>query len=1341
MNSRLVVVFSCFALILGIGGAAASELPILTITNQATNLIISWPTLPRWVLEESSSLQPETPWSPVSPDFYQTDSNSGMLSAPILAGSRFFRLRKTGLSVSGLKGYWSLDEGTGANSEDGTEFSTALLFTNASWGTGRLGPGALRFNGSAAGPDASRAWVSNDNYRVLPPAENPFSLSLWLNPEALPLGLSGVAGNNVTGTNGWQLTLNNAGPGTNFFVFSSAGLPNSLSITGRFLLLPGQWHQLTVTHDGDEGSIYLDSALLARGVGSLQTHDGVINFGGGVGGLNSFLGRIDDLRLYTNCLSHEQIALTGDWRFDESSAQVCADSSIQGRIASITNAAARVEGRNGTGIDLSKSSLRISNDDYAVLPPNGGSFSLSFWLKPNSLDSGEYGLLKLGEGPIGGWELAVANEGPDQTSLSMLATNAGGTLDLTVKVPFTVGNWTKIDITFNGGIATLFANGKQLRAESGAIRGTKAPLLIGAVPGLPSFDGVIDDLKIYSRERGPSEIGPLAATMWETVIWNSSTNMQLQGSGPPGRTLTYSIVPIITPTNGTVTLAPGSSEFSYAAGSRKGPDAFTYTVSDGEFTSDPAIVTMSVVEPHYLSPTGGWLAPLDGSSPLQAWLAGPADAMDAILKTNSYYDCFFYAPGEYQTRGWKYLERQTAHTGCKHVGSGAEGNEHTILKLVDIWEAWGEEVVFGTLDGVSQCDNFEVRQMIVDCNATNIPKYYKGEPVWIRVPISGTGQIDKVSLRWDASSIYGNTLWHLGRAREFDICMLKHANGLITTNCISVLSTGQVDTISVGANVDEIIVKLKQRANGIDFYALAEIQVSGSFVSLPTATQSNGMESRSGQQYPITSVADGNPGTAWASGPETEVQLTFPFANGSMISGLNLHWNCQNVPSVGRFGPASGYSIRAREESTGLFIDVPFVSHGRASNGLERITFGNAFSTNVITTDSLMLLLSSREGSIDFYSLKEATAWNGPNPVSMRLPSAMNALPYGDYHILRAFDANPVSQWASGLQGSVGAAMVSGNNLKFTDLKIVGFGTTAWRECFAMFLSPLGPATHHLGNVLVERCVFTAPAPVNKDGVTALSLLAVKPRTLTNAVVRQCLFSGLQNHFTYSQAMQASHVEESLVEDCQRAVYFEPETGYGDDVGPVCIRSNRFENVSSGVFLYMHPASRFESIALIGNEIVLKGSGGWGLASCDVCDPGQNGTIDRITVLDNVIRYPGWVQQPNASDGGLLYSDIRHAVFGNNLLALGSPNLLRVRQYPAGFIPGQQATEDCDHPGPFSPTAPTYPPSVDDLQPGYKRAWFNNQALSGATLGVRHQYFGTERPAAQQQWPAPFFNP
>jgi hypothetical protein len=209
-------------------------------------------------------------------------------------------------------------------------------------------------------------------------------------------------------------------------------------------------------------------------------------------------------------------------------------------------------------------------------------------------------------------------------------------------------------------------------------------------------------------------------------------------------------------------------------------------------------------------------------------------------------------------------------------------------------------------------------------------------------------------------------------------------------------------------------------------------------------------------------------------------------------------------------------------------------------------------------------------------------------------------------------------------------------------------------------------------------------------------------------------------------------VENCVVVDCGEAVYFEPTVS--DNVGPVLIRSNLFLNVSGGVYLLLHPGASFDSITCLNNEMVLSG-GRAGLAICDLCEGPPSGTVTNITALNNIIRYPDWVPRPFSQDLGLFYSDIHHAVFGNNLIALGNPSALRVRQCPSGVMPGAPFEEDCDHPGPGQPGPSTPLPCMDTLQPGYRRAWFQNHDISGLLLPVRISNNGVDGLASEQQWP------
>jgi hypothetical protein len=568
----------------------------------------------------------------------------------------------------------------------------------------------------------------------------------------------------------------------------------------------------------------------------------------------------------------------------------------------------------------------------------------------------------------------------------------------------------------------------------------------------------------------------------------------------------------------------------------------------------------------------------------------------------------------------------------------------------------------------------------------------------------------------------------LGSAIEFSLAARLSSGAPTETNWVALTSTGEVDVASVRADADELILRLDRRADGVHFYSLAEVEVAGGTVSMPSASIPGSGPSQLSSEWSIVSAVDENTLTSWASGPEETVEIALPLSPGTAVSQIAWQWNCRTITNVGRFGPATAYAIRARDAQTGLYYDVPFVRRVRTADGLEIATLGTAESTNTVTTDSVVLVLTEKDAAVDYYSIREVSLQNGSQPVPLRLPKALNVL-NANYTALRAFDGTMDTEWASSSQGSVTAIALGGSNMKFIDLSIVGFGTKALRECFPMFISgtanPASPV--HLGNVLIEHCTFSEPATNNADGLTTLVCVASPPDTLTNAIIRHCTISGMRPYFGYSQGFSANHVENCVVSDCTRAVYFEPDA-HLDDLGPVLIRSNEFVNVDSAVYLTSHPGSLFDSITCLNNEIVLSGAFGWGFAACDACSPGPSASITNVTMLNNVIRYRGWLPRPQGVSGGLAYSDIRHGVFGNNVIA-------RVRSCPAGLILPPDPTEDCEGHVFVPPGELTYLPCLDVLPAGYRRAWFNNRGLAGTLLDVRWMNSGVDRLSSQQQWP------
>lgn len=1317
------------------GIPAAGETLSLSFTNANGMLELSWP---GWatdgVLEHTTNVGRFPSWSTVSSALYLKDATGFHYRSSDVQASGYYRLRRIGSPVPGLAAYWNLDEAAGQVLPDGAGGANSLQVTNAVWAAGRIGTGCLRFNGQGLDAGGSLAWVSNANYQVLPPGGSPFSISLWFSPDAPIRSWQPLLGNDLDGTSGWHVGLNSPAPGTNYLVWTGTGNGSSLNLSAQTVLLPGSWHLLTLSYSSNQAALYLDNRLLILGTGSVTNPPSPLFFGAGSADRATFLGLIDEPRIYTTALSQEQVSITGQWYFDENSASLAADSSILGHPAAVVSPAMWSPGKTNSGVDLNGGQITIANDDNSILPPSGAPFSLSFWMLSHGLQTGRSGLIYCADALGYGWQMTVNVDALTQTWLEVTSTNLGGTLSLIAPLDLTNGVWTKMDLTYDGGQATIYVNGQKIKSDFGAIHATPGTLLFGGIPNTANFNGIVDELKIYGRERNASEIGPVALPVWQMALTNSTTDLLLQGSGPPGKLLTYSL--LSAPNLGTVNYSPGLPIVSFKAGGQKGPDAFVYTVSDGEFISAPATAVVSVVEPHWLSPGGGTSSPLDGTSPQRAWAAGTAPALDDIWRTNNYYDCFFYSPGEFQTTGWNYPKRSSANPGCKHIGSGSEGPGSTTLKLVNTWENWNEGLIFGALPQAGDSDNFEVRNLVLDCNAQGNPKYAAGEPIWLRIPLTTTARVDSVTLHWSNTNIPGSS-FKSGRPAAFNLGTRTAGPSGYITNTVGLTSTGQVDVVSVGTNTDEILLQLTRRADGVDLYGLAEMDIAGASVSLPQAMAVGGSASQLDSEHSFFQAFDGDRDTKWASGPESQVQITLPLDAGTPVSQVNFSWNCQTLSNLSRLGPAASYVIYARDEKSGQLWPVPFVSHGRDSNGLACASFGTTDLTNSIVTDQLTILLTSREQGVTYYSLRELSLQNGPYPTPLRMPTATSTLAWDITHsILKVFDGDLNSAWVSGTQGSVAAIGVRGSNMKFSGLKVIHFGTKAGRECFAVsvFASDYSPP---LRNILVEDCIITEPATNNSDGLTAFAIIGQSSGRLLNTTVRRCTVSGVRPWFSYSHGFGAGCIENCRVDDCEVGVYFEPNPEGFDSPGPVVVRSNQFVNVVFGISVDFHPRAHFESLLCAGNEIVLDSATpqGFGIRFCDNCLPGPSGTITNLLILNNVIRYSGWATPSGSVPGGLMYSDIHHAVYANNLVALGNPNCLRVRGYPGGVVPAKPPDETCDNPGFFPPGPSTFPPSVDALLPGYRRAWLNNRDLSGFLLPVRYYQWGIDGLASQQQWP------
>jgi hypothetical protein len=134
-------------------------------------------------------------------------------------------------------------------------------------------------------------------------------------------------------------------------------------------------------------------------------------------------------------------------------------------------------------------------------------------------------------GPIDGWATALSRQigtGVDQyyhLSLGMdghptfLVTTTDGYQPPSAPDVAPMGTWTHIAGTYDGATVRLYVNGVEAASKplTGAVTADTTPVILGGngndASGVPTelFPGRIDELMLYARALGPSEIAALAA--------------------------------------------------------------------------------------------------------------------------------------------------------------------------------------------------------------------------------------------------------------------------------------------------------------------------------------------------------------------------------------------------------------------------------------------------------------------------------------------------------------------------------------------------------------------------------------------------------------------------------------------------------------------------------------------------------------------------------------------------------------------------------------------------------------------------------------------------------------
>jgi hypothetical protein len=212
-------------------------------------------------------------------------------------------------AAGGPVGWWTFDAGTGTTAADSSgNGNTGTLINSPTWVAGRIGAGALSFNGVKAYVTTPENGTLDNLYKT------GLTVSAWIKP--------------VSGANrGRIIDKDNNGNGWFFCMYADNSLqfdvPQFSQTAGYRIssnsIVDNAWQNVIVTWSGSTSSsnihfyvngVASDSGTIVNGVGTLGSDAGVpLAIGNRASDLTrGFVGSIDDLRVYNRVLSASEIA-------------------------------------------------------------------------------------------------------------------------------------------------------------------------------------------------------------------------------------------------------------------------------------------------------------------------------------------------------------------------------------------------------------------------------------------------------------------------------------------------------------------------------------------------------------------------------------------------------------------------------------------------------------------------------------------------------------------------------------------------------------------------------------------------------------------------------------------------------------------------------------------------------------------------------------------------------------------------------------------------------------------------------------------------------------------------
>ena len=335
----------------------------------------------------------------------------------------------------------------------------------------------------------------------------------------------------------------NAGSDNQFLVFfgSSTQLRLYKSQSQGDINIPSiaddQWHHFTVLWLGNHNLyvLFLDGRYAGHTFISGPTRVAVDIDPGGlmvgqeqdcVGGCFSssqiLQGSLDDLRVYRRALNIKEIAKlaghVGQWALDDASGGTASDSSPamnNGTVVGSQNWGTDCSGNGTFDFDGLGNYITVPNNTSVQLDE---SLSITAWVKSSEWGTGTDVdvILRKGEGGPNNYQLAVADG-----RLTLYLDDSDGSTSLQGNTQLETDRWYHLAATWDGNEVRLYVDGVMDHpspfSHTAPISTDSRTLYLGGHTDGDRFDGMMRDVRLYSRRLFPSEIADLSTL---TGYWN-----------------------------------------------------------------------------------------------------------------------------------------------------------------------------------------------------------------------------------------------------------------------------------------------------------------------------------------------------------------------------------------------------------------------------------------------------------------------------------------------------------------------------------------------------------------------------------------------------------------------------------------------------------------------------------------------------------------------------------------------------------------------------------------------------------------------------------------------------